>query len=118
MAEHNHEHATTGHDHDFISANEAHFDAEAHKFEARTEGRELAKRVGKAITETYPDLFDEDKTEVMDFACGPGEHTRTCKTSTSMAHRCVKFVGLLSRELCPYVKSIVGVDISQNMVNC
>lgn len=28
-----------------------------------------------------------------------------------------KCSGLMSRELCPYVKSVVGVDISQGMVD-
>lgn len=28
-----------------------------------------------------------------------------------------KCLGLISRELCPYVKSIVGVDISRGMVD-
>lgn len=40
--------------------------------------------------------FDENETEVMDYACG---------------------TGLISRELAPYAKSILGVDISQKMVD-
>ena len=67
MSEHQH----VGHD--YVSANEAHFDAEAQSFDARPETRELAKRVCKAIRTTYPELFDENKTEIMDFACGSGE---------------------------------------------
>lgn len=41
-------------------------------------------------------MFEEDETIVMDFACG---------------------VGLVSRELIAHAKSIVGVDISQKMVD-
>ncbi|KZT74040.1 S-adenosyl-L-methionine-dependent methyltransferase [Daedalea quercina L-15889] len=48
------------------------------------------------MRQRYPDLFDEDTTTLMDYACG---------------------TGLISRELCPYVKSIVGVDISQGMID-
>ena len=72
MSEHVHEHSAPGHNHDYVSANEAHFDAEAKNFDARPEARELAKRVCNAIRAAYPDLFDENKTEVMDFACGSG----------------------------------------------
>ncbi|KAI0792970.1 S-adenosyl-L-methionine-dependent methyltransferase [Irpex lacteus] len=83
---------------DYLSANEAYFDAEALKSGDHDHPPkvQLAKRVCNAIRKTYPGLLDEDTTEVMDFACG---------------------TGLISRELCPYVKSIVGVDISHNAVD-
>ncbi|EKM83148.1 hypothetical protein AGABI1DRAFT_69361 [Agaricus bisporus var. burnettii JB137-S8] len=55
---------------------------------------ELARRAANVFRRAYD--FDEDETRVLDFACG---------------------VGHLSRELVPYVKSIVGVDISQRMVD-
>ncbi|GAW08786.1 S-adenosyl-L-methionine-dependent methyltransferase [Lentinula edodes] len=54
----------------------------------------MAKRIGKALLKAYP--FDDENTTVLDFACG---------------------TGLNSRVLAPYVKSIVGVDISQEMVD-
>ncbi|KAF9453665.1 S-adenosyl-L-methionine-dependent methyltransferase [Macrolepiota fuliginosa MF-IS2] len=50
-------------------------------------------RVAKAILKNYP--ADKEKTVSMDFACGNG---------------------LVSRELAPHVKSILGVDVSQRMV--
>jgi len=40
--------------------------------------------------------LNPEKTEVLDFACG---------------------TGLISQELCPYVKSIVGIDMAQGMVD-
>ncbi|KAI6046689.1 S-adenosyl-L-methionine-dependent methyltransferase [Pisolithus marmoratus] len=55
---------------------------------------ERARRLAAAMLKAYP--FAEEETTVMDFACG---------------------TGLISRELAPHAKSIVGVDISQNMVD-
>ncbi|TEB31439.1 hexaprenyldihydroxybenzoate methyltransferase [Coprinellus micaceus] len=55
---------------------------------------ELAKRTGNAILKHYD--FDDESTEVMDFACGSG---------------------LLSQHLAPHAKSVVGVDISRGMVD-
>lgn len=55
---------------------------------------ECARRLAAAMLKVYP--FAEGETVVMDFACG---------------------TGLISRELAPHAKSIVGVDISQNMVD-
>ena len=36
----------------------------------------LASRVAQAMLKTYPALFVEDSTCVLDFACGTGEKTR------------------------------------------
>ncbi|KAI6111160.1 S-adenosyl-L-methionine-dependent methyltransferase [Pisolithus sp. B1] len=55
---------------------------------------ECARRLAAAMLKVYP--FAEEESVVMDFACG---------------------TGLISRELAPHAKSIVGVDISQNMVD-
>ncbi|TCD63972.1 deoxycytidyl transferase [Steccherinum ochraceum] len=85
-----------GHHHSFAAANEAHFDGEAEAYEARPQAQELARKICKAMRAKYPSLFNEESTVLMDYACGPG---------------------LTSRELAPYVKSIVGVDISQGMVD-
>ncbi|KAJ7611695.1 S-adenosyl-L-methionine-dependent methyltransferase [Roridomyces roridus] len=65
-----------------------------HLYEQQPTAAEMGDRVPKAMREVYP--FDEDTTTVMDFACG---------------------TGLISRGLAPYCKSIVGVDISQAMVD-
>lgn len=74
--EHTHEHTHT-HElpdgHDFAAANQKHFDAEAKAFDAKPNAIELARRLAKAMFETYPALFNEDTTEVLDFACGTGK---------------------------------------------
>ncbi|KAI0088592.1 S-adenosyl-L-methionine-dependent methyltransferase [Irpex rosettiformis] len=84
------------HGHDYVSANEAYFDSDALNNAEKPRRVELARRVCNGLRKAYPELLDEDTTELMDFACG---------------------IGLMSRELCPYVKSIVGVDVSQNAVD-
>ncbi|KAF9026715.1 S-adenosyl-L-methionine-dependent methyltransferase [Hymenopellis radicata] len=80
------------HHHDFVDANKGHFDEHAASYD-RASARELARRVGTAITHAYD--FDDEETTVLDFACG---------------------TGLLSRELAPECKRILGVDISAGMV--
>ncbi|EMD34311.1 hypothetical protein CERSUDRAFT_107518 [Gelatoporia subvermispora B] len=48
------------------------------------------------MLEEHPDLFNEETTTVLDYACG---------------------TGVFSRELCQHVQSIVGVDISSGSVD-
>ncbi|KAJ3756676.1 S-adenosyl-L-methionine-dependent methyltransferase [Lentinula raphanica] len=55
---------------------------------------EMANRIGKALLKAY--TFDDEQTTVLDFACG---------------------TGLNSRVLAPYAKTIIGIDISQEMVD-
>ncbi|KAF5373592.1 hypothetical protein D9758_000800 [Tetrapyrgos nigripes] len=76
--------------------NRTHFDSgdTAESYDDHPLHAEMAKRIGRAILDGYP--FDDETTTVLDFACG---------------------TGLNSRQLAPYVKSIIGVDISQKMVN-
>jgi len=88
---HSHSHAQDQSAHDWAAANKEHFDNAAAANDARPEWLEMAQRGTAAMRKKYPDLFDEDKTALLDFACG---------------------TGLVSRELCPYVHSIVGVDVS------
>ncbi|KAI0648430.1 S-adenosyl-L-methionine-dependent methyltransferase [Trametes meyenii] len=91
---HTHAH---GHDHghDFVEANKAFFNEHAHEHQ-HPDSRQLAHKNATALRKAYPALFDEDRTTVLDYACG---------------------TGALSQALCPYVKSIVGVDISQAAVD-
>jgi len=63
-------------------------------FEASPKGQEIARVISKAMLDAYE--FDADSTIVMDYACGSG---------------------LVSQGLAPYCKTIVGVDISQGMVD-
>ncbi|KAG9225829.1 hypothetical protein CCMSSC00406_0008357 [Pleurotus cornucopiae] len=99
-APHSHSHHDHDHDrkhqeeHDFAAANAKYFDENVHKFEQHAFAKELASRQLTAYLGAYP--FDEEKTVMMDFACG---------------------IGMVSRELAPYTKQIVGIDISQGLVD-
>ncbi|KAI5117257.1 hypothetical protein M0805_006420 [Coniferiporia weirii] len=89
--EHHHEHHDAV---DYSQTNRAHFDKTAHTYEEIPLVTEVCKKIGNAFLKEYP--FDEESTTVLDFACG---------------------TGLISRELAPYTKKIVGADISQGMVD-
>ncbi|EAU81858.2 hexaprenyldihydroxybenzoate methyltransferase [Coprinopsis cinerea okayama7 len=80
--------------HDFVEANRKHFNETASDYRPSKSSSELARRIARAVLRR--ETFDDETTEVMDFACGPG---------------------LLSQQLAPHVKSIVGVDISQGMTD-
>jgi ubiquinone/menaquinone biosynthesis C-methylase UbiE len=67
---HNHAHV---HSHDFVKENQKHFDATAEQYDARPDVQELARRVRQAILTIHPSLFDEDKTTLLDYACGTGQ---------------------------------------------
>ncbi|KAI0964325.1 hypothetical protein AcW1_001169 [Taiwanofungus camphoratus] len=84
------------HPQNFSSANKDFFNEIAPQYNDKPEAVEGARRITSAMRRTYPLLFDEENTILMDYACG---------------------TGLISRELCPYVKSIVGVDISSASVD-
>lgn len=77
MAHTHHQHSESDphqdqhHRHENLSdANTAYFDAVAHNYDALPAARKLAKRLAEAMLRVYQ--FDEEKTEVMDFACGTG----------------------------------------------
>ncbi|KAF9475346.1 S-adenosyl-L-methionine-dependent methyltransferase [Pholiota conissans] len=109
MADHcnNHDHHGHSHEHhhpstptpsgdkekDYAEANKTFFDAKAQE-QPDPRWVELAKKAAMAIRSKYE--FKEDSTVLMDFACN---------------------VGLTSRELAPYTKTLVGVDISQGAVD-
>ncbi|PIL33030.1 hypothetical protein GSI_04479 [Ganoderma sinense ZZ0214-1] len=59
-------------------------------------GHELGRKNVAAMRKAWPELFDEDTTVAMDYACGTGN---------------------VSQTLCQYVKSVVGVDISQASID-
>ncbi|KAJ7771439.1 S-adenosyl-L-methionine-dependent methyltransferase [Mycena metata] len=82
------------HHHDFASANQAFFDKHAHQADHRPKAAEMAESVCKAILEAYP--FDKESTMVLDYACG---------------------TGIVARGLAAHCKSLLGVDISQGMVD-
>ncbi|TFK45624.1 S-adenosyl-L-methionine-dependent methyltransferase [Heliocybe sulcata] len=99
-AGHHHEHAHGhAHDHshggkDLADFNRDYFDENADKYDEMPGAIELTTKVANAMLKKFK--FDEDSTVVMDYACG---------------------TGLISRILAPHSKKIVGVDISQGMVN-
>lgn len=71
----------------------------------------LFNSIANTIMENYK--LNED-SEVMDFACGTGMHTQgSCFHPNSR----LLVPGLVSRPIAPHVKSILGVDISQGMVD-
>lgn len=77
-----------------LAANREYFNQNAHKYDDRPLAVKLAREVGEFVISKYP--FDEEKTVLLDFACG---------------------TGLVSQALAPHCKKIVGVDISQGMVD-
>ncbi|KAI0738019.1 S-adenosyl-L-methionine-dependent methyltransferase [Daedaleopsis nitida] len=107
MSTHQHAHAH-GHSHgatqpahgehvDFAAANKAYFDEHADKLlEMHPEWPAMSRRQVEAMRTEWPGLFDKEHTVVLDFACG---------------------IGMVSEALRQYVKSIVGVDISQVSVD-
>ncbi|KAI0031347.1 S-adenosyl-L-methionine-dependent methyltransferase, partial [Vararia minispora EC-137] len=94
--EHHHDHAHVhqhSHDHSYIQANVEHFDKMVDEYENIPGARELMTHIGATFRKTG--VFSKEKTNVLDFACG---------------------IGMLSREIFPISKSIVGIDISPNSV--
>lgn len=76
-ASHQHSHTTHEHDHDFAAANRAYFDEHAHEHSHghdNAHGRERAIRQVNALRKAWPELFDEDSTIAMDYACGTGTY--------------------------------------------
>ncbi|KAI1791564.1 S-adenosyl-L-methionine-dependent methyltransferase [Ganoderma leucocontextum] len=83
---------------DFAEANKAYFDQRVHQLGDHGHGHELGRNNIAAMRKVWPELFDEDKTVAMDYACGMG--------SEPSPSSCAQ-----------YVKSVVGVDISQASVD-
>lgn len=95
---HVHEHGDPrhpeSHHHDFAQSNRHYFDETAKDFDSIPHAISRGERCAEAIRKEY--AFDKDITTVMEYACG---------------------TGLVSGNLAPYVKSILGVDISQGVVD-
>lgn len=66
-------HSGHGHGHDYAAANRTHFDDIAHQFDEYPGALELAQKQVAVIKEKCEVHFDEEKTTVLDFACGTGE---------------------------------------------
>ncbi|KAG6902659.1 hypothetical protein C0995_013351 [Termitomyces sp. Mi166 len=78
----------------FVENNKDYYDKIAHEFDQQPHALERARRTAIKLREAFD--FKEDTTTVLEYACG---------------------TGLVSRELAPYTKRIVGVDISQGVVD-
>ncbi|OBZ75916.1 hypothetical protein A0H81_04916, partial [Grifola frondosa] len=115
MSHSSHTHADQPHSHgDYVDANKAFFNETAPTYDDLPGTVEIAQRQAAAMRKAYPSLFNEDTTTLMDYACGTGTSPSPPQPSPATV---LTPTGLISRELCPYVKSIVGVDISQGMVD-
>ncbi|CAG8751277.1 12955_t:CDS:2 [Gigaspora margarita] len=73
--------------------NKEYFNNQSSTYDANPTNVLYAKKCAEAILREVKDL---EGYEIMDFACG---------------------TGLISQDLCAHVKSVLGVDSSQNMVN-
>ncbi|KAJ3731583.1 S-adenosyl-L-methionine-dependent methyltransferase [Lentinula guzmanii] len=95
--EHHHHihHATQGQAHDYVQANRDFFNSSDYaELDEHPVFVEFSNTIGKSLCEVYP--FDPSSTTALDFACGSG---------------------LSTRSYAPYVKSVLGVDISQKMLD-
>ena len=91
------------------------------KYESDSIRLTVAKKCSSAIINEAEDELDPEETEVLDFACGTGNvHMLYTFINLYMLHFLTKYfygIGLISQALCPYVKSIIGVDTAQAMVD-
>lgn len=73
MSEPHTDHYTHAHDelHDFHAANRAFFDQHARELR-HPDALKLREKNVAAMVRAYPALFDEEQTEVLDYACGVG----------------------------------------------
>ena len=67
--------ATTTNDgqHNFIEHNRDHFDKSAEVYDNHPLKTLIANKCAESILEKLGNEFDEEKTELMDFACGTGD---------------------------------------------
>lgn len=75
MSQHTHTpaHAHTHAHGDVTGFNREYFDEHAHKVEEEhPEARQVGLNSVNAMRAAYPTLFDAQRTEVLDFACGTG----------------------------------------------
>ncbi|KAM0753975.1 S-adenosyl-L-methionine-dependent methyltransferase [Meredithblackwellia eburnea MCA 4105] len=94
--DHVHDHSHQEHGHDYVQANKDHHNqhGHAHSHSNSPLNNFLAESVADSVLEIAD--FDENATTLLDFACGSG---------------------LVSQRLAPHCKRIVGVDLSQAMVD-
>ena len=76
------------------------------------------------MREAWPELFNKEGMTAMDFACGIGaciyvhfQFVSFSEADMMPSYWPIGYTGMISENLYPHVKSIVGVDISQNSVD-
>ena len=99
----------------YLEANRAHFDS--HAPHGGPETAKLAGIVTTAILDAHK--FSEDSTTVLDYACGTGKGGDLFLAAElpPMSLLTMYCAGEISKILAGHAKSIVGVDISQTMVD-
>ncbi|KAK7047822.1 hypothetical protein VNI00_006150 [Paramarasmius palmivorus] len=90
---HHHQHEHGSGLPNLAEANKAHFNENAHNYDAIPYILEATKKIGEGILAAIP--FDKESTTVLDYACG---------------------TGLVANALVPHSKSVTGVDISEGMI--
>lgn len=91
--EHAHHHHHPHDAHDYAEGNREHFDAHADQFDAWPRAKERAQRSAAAILAAVP--LNKDSSSALEFASG---------------------TGLVAKDILPYVKDLVGIDISAALV--
>ena len=83
---------------DFASANKAYFDQQARQLGDHGHGHELGRKNVAVMRKAWPELFDEDNTVAMDYACGMGSAFLSSCFSWSSTHGPFD---LVFQETCP-----------------
>jgi len=85
----------THHDQYIVGENKKYFDARAHSYSHSANHQKVTDHVVDALINLEDINWDDETTRLLDYACGPG---------------------MISRGLAPYVKEVIGMDISEKMV--
>ena len=97
--------------HDYAKANAERFDKESKNQKMIEHGTKLAQLSAPYILKYYN--FDKNATKVLDFAAGWGMPLFVVSNAFSSEQS----AGLVSKQIIPHAKSILGVDVSQGMVD-
>ncbi|TFY71652.1 hypothetical protein EVG20_g1362 [Dentipellis fragilis] len=96
-------------------ANKQHFTDIAETYGELPSAKKLAKYLAVAMRKLY--AFDKNSTSVLDFGCGPGKPDSILVFDAARWNSCMDgCTGLVSSELAADTKKVVGVDISEGMV--
>jgi ubiquinone/menaquinone biosynthesis C-methylase UbiE len=93
---------------DYTRRNIEHFDQRATSYDASPFKVALAKKCSDAFLEAEGVKWDPSSSVVVDFACGTGRLQFFCS---------ILMIGLISQNIAPHARTIVGLDTSQAMVD-